>query len=266
MADPNAAQTAELTSDDGLRIAYHRYGTAQPTADRPLVVLHHGFVADTNLNWKLPGIVDALVADGRAVVGIDARGHGQSEKPHDPALYGETRMAADVLRLATTLDADTYDLVGYSMGAIVSLLVAAQDPRVRRLVIGGVGAGVAELGGVDTRQLPNIALAEALEATDPSSITNPAALAFRQFADGTGADRLALAAQARAVHASPIALDRITAPTLLLVGADDPLAQRPHVLTAAIPDATHQVVAGDHLGALRDPTFTTALVAFLAHP
>ncbi|AIJ22927.1 hypothetical protein [Amycolatopsis methanolica] len=30
---------------------------------------------------------------------IDARGHGESGKPHDPAYYGEARMAQDVSTL-----------------------------------------------------------------------------------------------------------------------------------------------------------------------
>jgi pimeloyl-ACP methyl ester carboxylesterase len=40
-----------------------------------------------------------------------------------------------------------FDLVGYSMGAVVALLVASEDARVRRLVVGGVGSGVVECGG-----------------------------------------------------------------------------------------------------------------------
>jgi hypothetical protein len=72
--------------------------------------------------------------------------------------------------------------------------------------------------------------------------------------------RLALAAQAASVNASPIALDLISARTLVLVGSGDPLAARPEVLAAAIPNAQLQLVSGDHLGALSDPRFTPALL------
>jgi pimeloyl-ACP methyl ester carboxylesterase len=92
------------------------------------------------------------------------------------------------------------------------------------------------------------------------------AAAFRAFAESTGADRLALAAQADAVHAGPIPLDRITVPTLVLVGDDDPLAVRPQVLADAVAGARLHVVPGDHLMAVVDPAFAPTIVAFLAEP
>jgi pimeloyl-ACP methyl ester carboxylesterase len=59
------------------------------------------------------------------------------------------------------------DLVGYSMGAIVSLIYASGGERVRRLVVGGVGAGVIECGGVDRRAVSNESILE-----DPSFTTS----------------------------------------------------------------------------------------------
>lgn len=250
-----------FTSADGLSIAYQVWGEDDA---RPPVVLHHGFGASGVINWTAPGIVDALVGAGRKVVTIDARGHGASDKPHDPAFYGEARMAADVSALIDHLGVPAIDLAGYSMGAIVSLICASQEPRVRRLVTGGVGEGVVETGGVDTRHVPNAALVEALLADDPSTIQHPAAIPFRQFADAIGADRKALAAQASVVHAQPIPLDRITAPTLITAGDDDPLAVRPERLAAAIPGAKSLLVKGDHRAAVADPAFAAAIVAFFA--
>ena len=161
-------------------------------------------------------------------------------------------------------DAAELDLVGYSMGAIVSLITATDEPRVRRLAVGGVGAGVVELGGVDTRVLDNAKLVPALLVDDPASITDPESAGFRAFADMIGADRRALAAQAQVVHAEPIALDRIAVPTLVLAGDTDPLAARPEVLADAIAGARLEVVSGDHTGALGDPRFVASLVEFLA--
>jgi len=252
-----------FTSTDGLQLAYQQWGTEHRGA-RPPVVLHHGFVVDAEMNFVQPGVVDALVASGRHVVGIDARGHGASAKPHDPARYGEQTMAGDLVSLFDVLDAPEVHLVGYSMGAIVSLIAASHDRRVGRLVVGGIGAGVVELGGVDTRAVPSEAIVAALEADDPNLIEPPAARDFRALADAVGADRLALAAQARVVHAGPIAFDRIAAPTLVLAGDADPLAARPEVLAAAVPDGRVELVPGDHLGAVLAPTFAPAIVAFLA--
>jgi pimeloyl-ACP methyl ester carboxylesterase len=230
----------------------------------PPIVLHHGFVADADANWVLPGVVDALVAAGRQVIAPDARGHGKSEKPHDPSFYGEQRMARDLACLLDLSGLSQIDLVGYSMGAIVCLIFSSDDERVRRLVVGGVGSGVIECGGVDRRAVSNESIVEALEVEDASTLGQPAARAFRALADTLGADREALLAQAASVYRGQIALDRISAPTLVLAGDQDPLAVRPQVLAEALPDATLQIIPGNHMAAVADAGFTQSIVDFLS--
>lgn len=242
-------------------IAYYEWGN--DTA-RPPVVLHHGFVADANLNWVVPGIVAALVAAGHRVIAHDARGHGASAKPHDRSSYGENAMATDLGRLLDVIGAPQVHLAGYSMGAIVSLITAARDHRVARLVVGGVGAGVVEVGGVDTRAIGRGAIAAALLADDPSAITDPGPAQFRQLADLVGADRTALAAHAAAEHATDVALGDIRAPALVIAGDSDPLAARPQVLADAIQGARTLIITGDHLTAVTNPRFAEALVDFFA--
>ncbi|MET8575916.1 alpha/beta hydrolase [Streptomyces sp. NPDC005012] len=250
------------TSDD-IEIHYQLW---EAESDRPLILLHHGFIADADVNWVAPGIVRMLTETGRRVLALDARGHGRSGKPHDPERYGESRMSEDLRELMDLLDEDAYDLAGYSMGAVVSLLTAARDTRIRRLAIGGVGAAVVELGGVDSRVVGGPALVEALTTEDPSTVADPTAAGFRAFVDALGADRLALAAHARAIHQEPIALAGITAPTLVRAGADDPLAARPEVLADALPDATLRTVPGDHSTAVGAPAFVAELASFLNTP
>jgi len=250
-----------FTTRDGIAIAYQRWGEQ---ASLPPVVLHHGFIADANANWVVPGVVPALVAAGRHVVAPDARGHGRSEKPHDPRFYGEQRMARDLATLLEVIGAGQIDLVGYSMGAVVALIFASDDQRVRRLVVGGVGSGVIECGGVDRRAMSNESIIEALTAADPAALGESGAGAFRALADALDADRRALVAQARSVFRGEIALDRISAPTLVLAGEADPLAVRPQVLADAIPNARLQVLSGDHAGAVLDARFSRSIVAFLA--
>ena len=111
-----------FTSFDGTGIAYQVWGGPSPL---PPVVLHHGFVVDATVNFVGPGVVDALVAAGRRVVALDARGHGASDKPHEADRYGEAVMARDLGGLLDTLGATEVDLVGYSMGGIVSAIFAA---------------------------------------------------------------------------------------------------------------------------------------------
>jgi pimeloyl-ACP methyl ester carboxylesterase len=246
---------------DGVRIAYRWW---EGPSRRPPVVLHHGFTVDAVVNWVYPGVVSALTGVGRQVWAPDARGHGLSDCPHDPDCYGEAKMAGDLIELLDVIGVDEVDLVGYSMGAVVSLLVAAQDDRVRRVAIGGVGCAVVELGGVDTRVMSPDAVAAALLAEDPDTIEDPGAANFRRMAEGIGADRVALAAQAARRHAEPIALDRITAATLLVVGDEDPLAARPEVLSGAIAGARLERVSGDHLTAVGDPRFARLIVEHLS--
>jgi pimeloyl-ACP methyl ester carboxylesterase len=246
---------------DDIEIAYQEWG--EESTQSPPVVLHHGFVADARANWVIPGVVDALVAAGLRVIAPDARGHGSSEKPHDPARYGEQRMARDLGVLLDVIDEPEVDLVGYSMGAIVSLIYASGGERVRRLVVGGVGSGVIECGGVDRRAVSNESIIQALSSDDLSGLDAPAA-AFRTLADSVGADRQALLAQASSIYRGEIPLQRISAPTLVLAGDADPLAVRPEVLADAIPDARLQIVSGDHMQAIGDPRFTASIVDFLA--
>ncbi|WP_439135904.1 alpha/beta fold hydrolase [Pseudomaricurvus sp.] len=257
-AAPDIAGRVE--SFDGVEIFYQWWEGKQ---SRPPVVLCHGFVADANGNWVMPGIVPGLVAQGHSVLTMDARGHGQSDKPHDPDSYGESKMAKDLKALLDELQISEIDLVGYSMGSVVSLIFASQNPCVRRLVIGGVGSAVVELGGVDTRALSNGLLVEALLEDDPAKITDKEAAGFRGFADALKADRKALAAQAQSMNNQPIALGNIQCPTLLLTGDKDPLAQRPEVLQDAIARSELSVVDGDHLSILGDPKFQSALLNFL---
>ncbi|MEU4746211.1 alpha/beta fold hydrolase, partial [Actinosynnema sp. NPDC023658] len=212
--------------------------------------------------WVACATGPALTAAGRTVVGAAPRGHGRSGKSPDPARYGEPRMARDLSLVIAPLDAPAVDLVGYSMGAVIALCVAAQEPTVRRLVVGGVGAGVVEVGGVDTRVLPNHVLADALLADDPGTLP-PGIAGMRAAAVAAGNDMPSLAAQARAAHQGGVDLAAITARTLVVAGEDDELATRPDVLADAIPDARLLVIPGDHGTAADSPEFRAAIVDFL---
>ncbi|MDX3433284.1 alpha/beta fold hydrolase [Streptomyces sp. ME01-18a] len=254
--------TDELRTHDGLTLRYWSW-SRDPDDALPPVVLLHGFAAHARLNWEGPGVVEALVARGRRVYALDARGHGESDGPHDDTHYGESLMARDVRLLIDRIGADHVHLVGYSMGAVVAVLAAAQDTRVSRLVAGGIGAGAVEVGGLDTRVIPPELVSAALTADDAADAPERTR-AFRVLADTAGGDRLALAAQIRSVHRDALPLDRITVPTLVLTGADDPLATRPEVLASAIAGAELTVLPGDHLTAVRDPGFAGAVAEFLA--
>ena len=85
--------TEFITAADGVKIAWERLGVA---CDAPLAVLVHGFGSSRGQNWKSTGWYSTLTEAGFAIVAMDLRGHGMSDKPRDPASYGHERMAGDV--------------------------------------------------------------------------------------------------------------------------------------------------------------------------
>jgi pimeloyl-ACP methyl ester carboxylesterase len=226
------------------------------------VLLHHGFASSSATNWVRPKVAAAITEAGRSVVLIDARGHGESDKPHDPTAYEGDAMARDVSGLFDHLGLESVDVVGYSMGSRVALELAGSEPRVRSLVLGAPGRPSA--AGDERERARRIA--EGLEAPSRATVTDRTALAFRNFAEATGADLLALAALQRSRQPVPDkeALGRIAVPTLVLNGEDDTLAGAPEWLTEAIPGAQLQFVPGDHISAVVKPEFRQAIVAFLS--
>lgn len=67
---------------------------------------------------------------------LDARGHGRSDCPQNPADYAVSELVADVLAAADRLDPGPLTLVGHDWGGVVAWYVAARHPeRVGRLVI-----------------------------------------------------------------------------------------------------------------------------------
>ena len=243
----------KFTSFDGLELAYLDAGEGEP------VILLHGFAADHFSNWVATGVVDALVDARRRVIAPDARGHGASDKPHDPGSYANDAMVRDVQTLCDHLSLDHVDVVGYSMGSIVAGRLAPREPRVRSLVLGGAGGK----WGTAQRPLDSVPIADALETDEPEKIDSPLAADFRNFADRTGADRFALAANQRARQGEVTDVGAIAVPTLILAGDADQLAGSSEELAQRIPGATFRTLRGNHLSAVRDPQFTESIVAFV---
>ena len=117
---------------DGVKIHY----VVQGKEDGEPVLLIHGFTVNIELQWG--PVLKALAKDYR-VIAMDCRGHGGSEKPHDPKKYGP-EMVQDAVRLLDHLKVDKAHVVGYSMGAGLTLQIAARHPeRVRTATLGGAG-------------------------------------------------------------------------------------------------------------------------------
>ena len=246
---------AQFTSD-GLSLAYDDFG---PRDARKTVVLVHGFSSNRYENFKRVGWYDAIERKGMRGLAFDNRGHGESAKPHDPALYGRTAMARDVFALMDYAGVERAHLVGFSMGSHISLTAALEDSgRIDHLVVGGVGAKIFE-PRVDN------AMAEAMEADSPDSIADPMMRSFRHFADEQKEDRLALAACSRGPRTpfTPDALMAIRRPTLVVAGARDELAGSPQGLAQVIPGAKAVTLPGcDHFSAIAHALFKASVFDF----
>lgn len=205
-----------------------------------------------------------LLDAGRDVYAVDLRGHGASEKPHDPQFYGEKRMSQDFIELWDSLVVDDVDLVGYSMGSVVALIAASSDRRIRNLVLGGIGRYQLEYDGGPLPHFDSDGSATALSADDPNLITDPDLRSFRDGVDDSDNDRLALAAHLRVFHREPFNFAQISATTLVIAGEDDVLSPDPQLLANAIPDGSARTVPGDHSSAKTTSAFTRAVAAFLA--
>jgi pimeloyl-ACP methyl ester carboxylesterase len=237
----------------GVGIAYYLVG---PDDGVPTALLH-GFASDFELNWRGTRWIETLTRAGRLVVGVDFRGHGASDKPTRPELYGEEVLAQDVAALLQHLEIGEADLVGYSMGGRVALRLASLAPeRLGKVVAGGVG-GAGAIGEAE-------AIAERmLGGREPG---NPIADTFYEFAAARQVNELeALAACIRGLAASPpLDAAAIRVPVLIVDGDRDELARGGAQLAASIPAGSYfELVGRDHLSAVPDRRFKDAALAFL---
>jgi pimeloyl-ACP methyl ester carboxylesterase len=201
--------------------------------------------------------VDALTGRGYRVVTIDQRGHGLSDKPHDPGAYEDDAMVRDAQALLDHIGVERCLAAGYSMGARNLLGLLTTDERVRAAVLGGIGSNMLharEWGG---------SIADAMLADDKSTVTDRFAKSFRDFADLTGADRQALAAIQLNSREPLQGLQSIGIPVLVLCGDNDPLVGSPQELADAIPGARAAIVGGTHLNVVNNPEFHRALADFI---
>jgi pimeloyl-ACP methyl ester carboxylesterase len=219
---------------DGVRL---HYVLAGPDDGRPIVLVH-GYCSDYALNWVGSRWQETLANDGRLVLGLDCRGHGQSEKPHDPPAYARATMAADVVRLLDHLDIADADYLGYSMGARIGLEAAIAHPdRFQRFVLGGLGrwgnGGRADL------------IARRMRGDE--TVDDPIAEMFYQFAASrpiNDLEALACCILGRQPPLTPEQLGAIRRPVAIVVGDQDPIARGAAELASQIPGARCVAIPG----------------------
>lgn len=218
----------------------------------PLVLLH-GLLASLE-TWRLEGLVAELAGQFRLIL-VDLRGHGRSDKPHDPAAYLLAELVADIVAVMDDLGIASAHVCGFSLGASVAARLAAEHPaRVRSLVT--IGLPPWNLGFDDAERRPAeedwaadlelSGLAGMIESATAEGQLGWAAM-FRET------DPKAMAAALRAEDLEPAVsgfrLRELTVPMTCYWGELDsePMAPVPsQARVILIPGA-------DHVGPLHDP-------------
>ena len=118
-------------TNQGVRIYYHVEGEGPP------LVLQHG-LTQTLEDWRDFGYSDALRNDYQLIL-IDARGHGNSDKPHEPEAYSGKIMVEDVAAVLDDMNVSKAHYWGFSMGGGIGFNIAKYAPeRFNALILGGV--------------------------------------------------------------------------------------------------------------------------------
>ena len=219
------------------------------TGDGPTVLLLHGFSGSAEGLYVAPGTVASLADAGYRVIALDQRGHGKSDKPHDPESYG-LEMVENVRRLLDHLAIDRVHLVGYSMGGKVAATFRVHHPeRLLSITLGGYGW---------PWRSGEVTLAEARQR-----------LASRTVLPGN--DLEALAAVSTGMHRLTPAEDALRSnqvPALAIIGDRDEVVPRSDydTLVATMPMTTSVIIPGTHAGedgAPYKPVFAQEVLAFL---
>ncbi len=250
-----------------LEVAAHLYG---PDDGKPVIALHGWLDNAATFSRLAPRL------KGLRIVALDLPGHGHSDHRPIGAGYNIWDYAHDVLQVAEQFGWQRFSLLGHSMGAIVSVLLAGALPeRVERLaLIDGVipytgeadsapqklGASLEALLAVNDKRKPVYAsFDQAVEARlkGVGAVSREAAemLAQRGLMPVPGGytwrtdPRLMLPSAMRLTRAHALAfVSRVACPTSLVL-AEQGLMMQPELLelVESFPFDTRRLAGGHHL-------------------
>jgi 3-oxoadipate enol-lactonase len=236
----------------------------------PPVILSCSLGTDRSM-WdpQIPALVERNL-----VVRYDLRGHGQSPAPAGP--YAISDLGEDLLALMDRLEIERAALCGVSIGAMTSIWVAAHAPeRVHRLVLcctsarfGPEAAEVYRARAETVREHTVDAVADgALERwfTPDFRKAQPELMAqIRKGLTETSSEGYAGCCEALAALDLLGVLASISAPTLVIAGAEDPATPPDHgrAIADGIPGARFELIDGAaHLANIEKAELVTPLIA-----
>lgn len=224
-----AVAEEKFFDSEGVKIRYWDEGSGEA------VLLIHGYTANGSLNWRGPGIQQALSEKCRVIM-PDVRGHGRSDSA--PEGQHGLHVVADMVRLLDHCGEKTAHVAGYSMGGMISIKFATLHPeRVRSLMIGGMG------------WLPEGSDSVKKFATDSAESPRLQA-SLRGFTEfGT----------------SEAAMKAIAAPTKVIIGTSDGLTRRVDLWKEIVPSLDVLYVDGaTHQGCVFAPEFKQGILDFVS--
>ncbi|WP_072804688.1 alpha/beta fold hydrolase [Rhodococcoides yunnanense] len=234
--------------NDGIRIAYQVVGSGPP------LLLVHGSLL-THTIWRTFGYVKAL-RPSRALILVDMRGHGRSDKPHEIDAYRMDTVTDDLVAVLDAAGIARTDYWGYSYGGRAGLSLTAKAPeRISSLIVGG-GSHGPQAGAFDRLFFPGCA--DVLETRGMDGFIDewnkhrlfPVDAATRAVFSAN--DASAMAAYFRASDVEPglsdEALRQFTVPSLFYVGSQDHTRlDDAHAAADLVPGAELHLIDGfDH--------------------
>ena len=234
MTDPQFVMSVE-----GYRIATYTWGDE----DAVPVLCVHGFSSSCRDNWVDTGWVRDLTRAGFRVIGVDQRGHGASDKPHEPRAYTMDDFLADLEIVLDTYLVEEVRYVGYSLGARVGWQFAVEaSHRVSRAVLGGIPDGT-PLGRLKLDEARAF-VEDGVEISD--KVTRNYVTLSERVAGNDLRSLIALAEGMRLGDADPDPAHPPRQPILFATGSDDAILERSRVLAEATPNGRFAEIPGRH--------------------
>jgi len=242
----------------------------------PALLLLHGTGGDGFSHW---GQLLRHLTDKHTVICPDYAGSGQTTDSGEPLQLDD--LIAQIVAVADACGQASFDLVGYSLGAVIAAALSARYPeRVRSLVL---VAGFA--GGEDSRSALQFGLWRELIARDhdlmarfilltgchpqwlsaqPAAVLEKRVAAIVKFTNWAGMARQADLDARVDIRAE---LAQIQAPTLVIAGSQDQMVPRAltQVLADEIAGAAFQALDTGHLMPMEQPeALALAIAGFVA--
>ncbi len=229
-----------FAQNGSIRIHYETAGQG------PALVLHHG-TGGSGPDWVDLGYVGAL-QDRHRLILIDARGHGQSDKPHDPNAYDLSVRAADVVAVLDDLNVPRADFLGYSMGGWIGFGLAKHFPeRFDAFILGGAHPYAENTQAIRDRMPTDQATYIAIAEQTYGALLTPARRA-RLLAN----DLVALRALTTDRDDIADVLPTMTMPSLIFCGELDPRLAQARQAASEMSNASFLGLPGcDHFNTTR---------------